>query len=196
MPSKGGSGFRTSHSSLAYAGSGGISGNTLLKKYSSPRANNLENIVSNSYNSIDEKLEERAKTALKYFAPGLYQGLAFIEFLYKHRNVIIRTIDNVAQIWSDGTSPVSEKIFSTVGEVAHGGVDIARKELKDNWKSYVASAFSQEAVKLIEERNIIDTVANEIDLPGHKERFKDLLEDTIEKQTEEVLQSFVEGKNE
>ncbi|MBM3234422.1 hypothetical protein FJZ19_05005 [Candidatus Pacearchaeota archaeon] len=160
-----------------------------ISKFSKPKNQTLEEIVSDSYKPINKKLQERARVLLKYFMPGLYHGLLLAEFLYRHKEVIINTIQKVANIWSDNQSPVSKKILSTAGEVLEGGLKIAKKELTENAISYIASTFAEESVNIIDKTGVIDTVSKEVKLENQKERFKDLLKDTIEKQVENVLKS-------
>lgn len=194
MSSKGSSSYKLDYVSRAYGSSGRFSNNTILNKYLPHKENTLEEIVTSHYKKIDEKLEIRARTLLKYFTPGLYHGLLFAEFLYRHKEVIVKTIANVAQIWSKGDTPVSEKVITTLEEIVKGGTDIAKKELRDNMISYVSSEFAEEAVGILEEKGIVNTVVQEVKLENHKERFKDLLNDTIEQQTEGVLTSLMEEK--
>lgn len=186
MPSKGAP-IRTSYSKVAFSGSGGKEGNTALSKYSSKR-DSLEGIICDSQKSINKNLEARARIALKYIHPGAYYGLLAAEKLYKHREIIFETIENVAEIWSEDTS-ISEKLVDTAGEIVKGGAEVAKDELKERLIGYVASEFSEEVVNRLEDEKIIDTIANEIPLESHKDRFKDLLRDTIEKQMESSLES-------
>ncbi len=194
MPGKPRTASRVSHSTTAFRGSGGVSGDSKLIKYTSPKTQRLEDIVSNSYGSIENKLKERAKITLKYFMPELYHGLLIAKFLYKHRRVIIQTIENVAQIWSEGTTPVSDRVITTTIEIIKGGVDIAKVELKERIVSYIASEFSKEAVILLEKKGVVDTVAKVVTLEDHKDRFSSLLEDTIEQQTKKMLESIMERR--
>jgi len=154
----------------------------------------LESIVNESYKNIDKTLEARAKTTLKYLAPGVYQGLILLEFLYKRRGVIMKTIDTVAGIWSDDSTPVSDKVLSTAGEVVKVGAEIVKDEFKEKGVSYIAGAFADQATEAIDQTGAIDTVSNAVGLSDHKDRFKDLLEDTIEKQTELVLKKAMGDK--
>ena len=191
MAYKGSPKGRTSHSSAAFKGSGGLQGNTTLGKFNSnDKESELEKIISNSRTSINETLEARAKVALKYLHPSAYFGLLVAEFLYRHRERIYKTIDTVVDIWSED-SDTSEKIIETAGEIVKTSVDIAKKEVKDKVVEYVASKFSESVVNQLDDAGVIDGVSNEVLLRGHKERFKALLEDTIEKQTRKVIESVV-----
>jgi len=58
-----------------------------------------------TYKEINKNLEARAKTIgsrtlLSVLAPGLYDGLQLLEFLYKHGDVIIKTAQKVVDIES------------------------------------------------------------------------------------------------
>jgi len=195
MGKQGSRSFRISHSSAAFSGGSGIYGNTKINKFTKLKNQTLEEIVSDSYKEINVKLAERAKVTLKYFAPGLYQGLLIADFLYRNRGVIINTIQNVTEIWSDEQAPVSEKIFATAGEVLKNGAEIVKKELTKKAISYIASEFADEAVSIIEDKGISDTVGNEVLIKDQKERFEDLLKDTLKKQIANKLESMVGDEN-
>lgn len=124
-------------------------------------------------------------------APGLYQGLQIFEFLYKHSGTIVKTIENVVDIWSDDSAPVTDKIVGTAGEVLQGGYEIAKDEFKDKGVGIIASAFAETATNAIENTGAINTVSEAVGLENHSGRFKDLLEDTIEKQTTNVLNNII-----
>lgn len=162
-----------------------------MKKFGKTADQNLEDVVRDSYKSINTNLESRAKTALKILAPGVYESLLIAEFLYKHRETILNTIENVVGIWSDDATPVSDKVIATAGEVIEGGAEIAKEELKDGAAGYIASKFAEVAVDEIEETGAIDTVAKAVSLPQHKERFKELLQGTIEQQVDSTLERTV-----
>jgi hypothetical protein len=178
---------------VAFPGSAGRESNTRLTKFSSYKNTSLESIIRNSRHNINEKLEARAKIALKYIHPGAYYGLLAAEFLYKHRDEIFKTIKDVADIWSKDT-PVSDKIASTAGRVLEAGVDVAKDELKEKAVSIIASKFSEAAVETIDQYGVIETVSQEVGLSDHKERFKELLQDTIKQQASDVLKNMLGDK--
>ena len=189
-------GYRVERRSPSYvassSGSGGGSSGavTTLNKYKKPKSDRLEDIVSDSSKSIIKHRQAIAKISLKFLYPEGYYGLLLAKTLYKHRERIYKTIDDVVTIWSED-GPISEKIVKSGMKIVGVGADILKKEIKEKFISYVSSRFSEAVVEKIDEKGIIEKVANEVNLENHSDRFRDLLKDTIEKQTTDTLEELI-----
>jgi hypothetical protein len=189
MADKGYRSGRTSAAHVAFGGSGS-GANTSLSKFEKPKSSRLEDIVANSSDTIIKHREAIAKTSLKFLYPEGYYGYLLAKTLYKHKDRIYRTIDDVARIWSEEGS-ISEKIVKSGTEILKTGAHIAKEEIKEKFVRYVSSRFSEAVVNKLDDSGVIDKVAHEVKLDNHAERFKDLLEDTIEKQTADTLEELI-----
>ena len=152
----------------------------------------LEQIIHKSRKSIIKHREAHARAALKYLYPEAYSGLLLAEFLYKHKEVIYKTIEDIDEIWSDDSS-ISEKIVETGATIIKSGAEITKKELKEKVIDYISSKFAEAATDKIDRNKIIEKVSGEVGLEDHADRFKDLLKNTIQEQTADTIESIFGG---
>lgn len=147
----------------------------------------LDNIVTGSSKNLTKKGYPYSKGALKYFSPEGYAALLLLEIAYRNKTRLNKAINKTARIW-EKDAPISEKLGETAIEALSTAKDIIKKEGKDYIRRQVSEEFSDLAVDKLEDVSFIDTVSDSVGLPNHRERFKELVKDTINKEVNSTLE--------
>lgn len=96
----------------------------------------------------------------------------------------------INQTWSSDAN-LEEKIVDTASTVIHTTATIVKKEGMASVVKLAAKGLSNTAISVVEEEGIFDKVDSALNIPNAGDHFKDLLKDTIEKETENSLSKVV-----
>lgn len=138
---------------------------------------------------INENGVDAVRRIATIYDPTLGTVIRVAEFVYENREELSEAYSEVYHTWSSDAS-LEEKITETASTVVHTAATIAKKEGKDALIKYAASELSDAAVEAVDSAGIFDKVDSALNIPGAGERFKDLLHDTIEKETENSLKKL------
>lgn len=138
---------------------------------------------------INETGIDTVRRIATIYDPTLGTAIKVAQFVYENKEELKEAYSEIYQTWSSDAS-LEEKIADTASTVVHTTATIAKKEGKDVLIKYAASELSDAAVEVVEREGIFDKMDSALNIPGAGERFKDLLHDTIEKETENSLKKM------
>ena len=139
---------------------------------------------------INREGVDKVRKIVSVYDPALGTITKVVQFVYENREELMEAYSEINQTWSSDAS-LEEKIVDTASTIIHTTATIVKKEGMASVVKLAAKGLSSVAVNVVEEEGIFDKVDSALNIPGAGDRFKDLLKDTLEKETENSLSKIL-----
>ena len=181
----GGSGARRTsarHSGSSGFGSGGI---TLAEQ-----ENKRREVQKKLTDYINEQGIDKIRSVVSVYDPSLGTVIKVAQFVYENREELTEAYTEISNTWSSDRS-LEEKIINTANTVISTTATIIKKKGISYVISLAAQELSDGAIESVDNAGIFDKIDGAINIPNAGDKFKDLLKNTIEKETENALGKIV-----
>jgi len=165
-----------------YGGSGGVG--------ATEEENRKRETQTKLTDYINREGVDKVRKIVSVYDPTLGTVIKVAQFVYENREELMEAYSEINQTWSSDAN-LEEKIVDTASTVIHTTATIVKKEGMTSVVKLAAKELSSAAVSVVEEEGIFDKVDSALNIPGAGDHFKDLLKDTIEKETENSLSKVV-----
>lgn len=155
-----------------------------------------ENKIRETQRKLTEYINQEGLNTVRkivtIYDPVLGTNVKIAHTLYKNRNELIRTYSKINRIWNNNAS-LEKNIGDTTSTLRHMTTTIIRKESTNEATKIIAKELSSNAVELLENEGIFDRIDSTLNIPNAGAHFKDLLQNTLEKESTNTLSKMAGG---
>lgn len=155
-----------------------------------------ENKIRETQKKLAEYINQEGLNTVRrivtVYDPVLGTNVKIAHSIYKNRDELIRTYSKINRIWNSNAG-LEKNIADTTSTVMHMTTTIVRKESKNKATKIIAKELSSNAVELLENEGIFDRIDSTLNIPDAGAHFKDLLQNTLEKESANTLSNMAGG---
>ena len=182
----GGSGKKRRTSSGSSGGSGSGGGGIGSAEQETKR----KEVQTKLTDYISQQGVDKIRSIVTVFDPTLGTIVKVAQFVYENREELAEAYTEISNTWSSDSS-LEEKISETAYTVVGTTTTIVKKKGLSYVVSLAARELSDAAVETVDKTGVFDKIDTALKIPNAGDRFKDLLKNTIEKETENTLGKVV-----
>ena len=184
---------------------GGGGGGYSRSSFSSSQISNQILTQEETHNeSLDERVEskienyvekigiDKLKGIIKTIDPTVGTVVNVADYIYKNREELILAYSKIESTWNSDQS-LEDKITETAQTMVKTTGKLIKKKVVETVISVASQTISKEAVNSLEKKKIFENIDSSLKIPGAGEHFRNLLQDSIKKETENSLSRIVEG---